>query len=194
MIGPPSAEWTLYELLEYFNAGRDGISNALSVIDFAHYEVHEGNSYKADIVDTSMGATEYIGIAFTTPAAEAGLVHIIMGYVSRASAHLELIESPGVLTGGVALTAFNRDRGNANTSNVIGLKSYDSTVGGHVITGGTVIHDLYTWASKQIGDRDRDSGEMILAPATTYAVKLTADEANGAAQVIIVWYEHVNRA
>lgn len=189
-----SAEVSLYELRQLFFAARDGASDALSVIDFAHHEVHEGNSYKADIVDISMGATEYIGIAFTTPAAEAGLVHIIMGYVSKASAHLELIESPGVLTGGAALTAFNRDRGNANTSNVIGLKSYDSTVGGHVITGGTVIHDLYTWASKQIGDRDRDSEEMILAPATTYAFKLTADEANGAGQLKLVWYEHVNRA
>ena len=188
-----SAEWELEQLRLFFNATRDSTSNALQVIDFPHHEIHQGDSYKADIVDIDMAANDYIGIAFTTPAAAVGRVHAIMAYVSKASAHLELIETPGVLTGGAALTAFNRDRGSAKTTKVTALKSYDSTVGGHVITGGTVIHDLYTWASKQIGDRDRDSEEVVLAPETTYAFKLIADEANGAGQLKVIWYEHVNR-
>ncbi len=168
----------------------DDITEGVVTIDFPHHEIHEGDSYRADYTDTAMGNTEYIGIAFTTPTATTARMHAFAMFSSKASAHLDIIRSPSI-SGGTALTAFNRAEFSTNTSAAANIKSYDSTAG-DAITGGTIIHDLYAFAGKQSGNEKRDDEEIVLKPNTVYGYKLIADEASNAGQVLLNWYEHAD--
>lgn len=173
----------------------DPTSNALFITNFPHHKIHEGSAYLLDIVDTSMGNTEYIGVSFTTPAAVAGKIHLIMSFAAKAASHLDLIEIPQTLTNGTVVVPLNRDRNSDNESALTSVKTYDSTASDVITAGtGTVIHDLYTWADKKTGGESRDTDEIILKASTSYAVKLTADAATNAGHIILSWYEHVDSA
>jgi hypothetical protein len=175
------------------SASFDPTSEALKMISFEHGEIHEGKFFILDLVDTNMANTNYIGISFTTPAAAAGRIHFIMAFASKAAAHLELIEIPQTLTNGTAATPLNRFRDSVNTSGLTSVKTYDSTAGDVITIGtGTIIHDLYAWSDRKIGDKNRDFNEFILKANTSYAVKLTADENTNAGHIILNWYEHID--
>jgi len=159
-------------------------------IDVGHHEVHEGDSYVCGVFDVAMAAADYIGLSFTTPAANKR-IHLLLEFAAKAEATTQLIEIPGTLTNGSAATAYNRDRGSGNSTSVTNLLSYDSTAG-DVMTGGTIIHSVYTWADKKIGASGRDVSEIILAPATSYGFKLIAVAGTNGGAITLNWYEHTD--
>ncbi len=169
----------------------DDISGAAMIITDGHHEVHAGHAYHAMTVDTSSTTADYIGISFTTPTAAVGRMHLLVCWVSKAAAHTELIEAPD-LANGSAHTAYNRARFSDHTSDLSSLLSYNSTVGGATITGGTVLWSEYTWVDFKTGMRSRAQAEWVLAASTSYAVKTTADAVNNAESVCMIWYEHVD--
>jgi hypothetical protein len=181
-----SAEWTLEELRQFFLATKDPTTNALVVISHSEHEAHEGDAYKADAVLASITSGQYFAIGFTTPAAEAGRIHLTVGFIAEAAAHIELLEGPtNTPASGAALAAYNRERASVKTTKVTNLRSYDN-VG---VVGGTAIHDFYSFSDKRQTTAERDEEEWMLAPETAYAVKLTAD-ANGGGQIFLAWSEH----
>ena len=159
----------------------------------AHHKIHEGDSFVVDYIDTEMEDTAYIGVGFTTPAASSGLIHILVAFASKTSAHIDMIESPS-LGQGTSITAFNRRRDSTNVTSVTNLKSYNSADGDTIIVGGgVVVHDFYVWADKKAtGQGGRAVDEFVLAPLTEYAFKLTADAGSNAGQIILNFYEHVD--
>lgn len=186
----PSAEASLWFLQQLLDAARDDVTGGLTTIDLSHHEAHEGDAYKADIIKVSITNAQYLAIGFTTPAAAQGRIHLLVGFISEAAAHLQVLEGPtNTPASGAALTAYNRDRGSAKTTTLTNLRSYDNAG----VVGGVVLHDLYTWSDKRQTTTDRDDEEFILAPETDYALKLIAD-ANGGGQILLDWYEHVSGA
>jgi hypothetical protein len=169
----------------------DDISGAQATISFAHHEIHEEDAYTANFVIPGVtgSITEYLGIGFTTPPAAVKRIHMIGEFQSGAAAHVEVIEIPTVLTGGVTLAAYNHARFSTNVTKLKGLTSYDST-GAGVITGGTAISSLYVWTGNKAGGGARGVAEFILKPETVYAIKLTFDANNNGGHILLNWYEH----
>jgi len=166
----------------------DTVSGVQPVIDAAHFEMHRQYGFVTTLVDTSMANTEYIGLAFTTPAAPKH-VHMMTAFATKAGASLQIIEGP-TLSGGTAATAYNRWRDSTNAAAITNFKKYDSA-GGDSISGGTVIWDRYAWSDKKsTGVLDRNSDELVLKAATVYAIKLTALADTNAGHIEMNWYEY----
>ncbi len=166
----------------------DDLSGAMMTVTDGHHDVHSETAYHAEIVDTTMLITEYIGISFTTPPAATARVHIFIEWGSMSIAHIELLEAPA-LANGSALGSFNRARFSDKATAVTNLKSYDST-GIDTIGGGTQLWAEYGFASFKTGSRSASQDEWVLAPSASYAIKLTADANSNAGQIDLSWYEH----
>ena len=172
-------------------AFRDEITQAAKVIDNAMHQIHVGNSYMAGVFDLSMGDGDFIGIAFTCPATNTKVLHMVCLYNSKASAHMELIEIPETLTGGTAVTPLNRDRNSSNASLIADMKTYKSDDADVITAGsGLIVTFDYTWVDKKEGTRARPLLEIILKPGLVYAVRVETDEASNAAQLGLGWFEH----
>ncbi len=168
----------------------DDITEAVTIVEFPHHEAHEGDAYMAHTVDIAMANNDYIGIVFTTPTSTTARMHMLASFSSKAMVHLDIIRGPSI-SGGTALTAFNRAEFSTNTSAAANMKSYDSTAG-DAITGGTTIHPIYAFAGKQAGNERREDDEIILKSNTVYGFKLIADEASNAGEIQLSWYEHAD--
>ena len=166
----------------------DDISGAAITITDGHHDVHDETAYHAGVVDIAMLITEYIGVSFTTPPAATARVHLFIEWGGKAIAHIELLEAP-TLANGSTLVSYNRARFSGKTTAVTDLLSYDST-GIDTIGGGTQLWAEYGFASFKTGSRSSSQDEWVLAPSTSYAVKLTADANANAGQVDLTWYEH----
>jgi hypothetical protein len=168
----------------------DAMTNAKVGITYEHHELHEGDSFVLSVTDGSMAGTEYIGLAFITPASPKR-VHMVAEWATLGVAHSEIIEG-AVVTGGTAAVPFNRNRANITASAVTSCKTYDSAAG-DTIGGGVTIHSAYAYSAKNQGSEGgRDAQEIILAPQTTYAFKAISDAGGGAITISLHWYEHTD--
>ena len=205
-----SAEWTLEQLRQLWNAARDTASDALGVIDFEHREIHAGDSFVCHYSNTVTNSGEMTVIAFNTPDTPSH-VHVVVEYTATALARALLIEAPSIdLDEGTDLAIFNRDRNNAKTSGVSTIEtvpelneatSYDetqaaganitinaaNTVSEHHIGGGSGPHGTGG------GQLQRD--EYILRQNTQYAVILEAlNNDDNIHNLHVSWYERARRA
>lgn len=204
-----SAESSLAHLLRLLDAVRDGTSNALSILDFEHEEIHAGDSFVCHYANEVTNTGEMTVIAFNTPDT-ARWIHIVVEYTATALARALLIEAPSMTVDqGAALVLFNRDRNSARASVVSSIEtapvvnratSYNevqaaaagitinaaNTVSEHHIGGGSGPHGTGG------GQLQRD--EYILAQNMQYAFILEAltDDTN-IHNLHVSWYEHTNR-
>ncbi len=170
-------------------------------INIGHHEVHQGESFSTDAVDTSMNDGDTIILAFKTMAAPKR-THIVSVFSSLVGAHLELIEGPTWTAESGALNPIsNRRRDSANISALLensGQAAFTAT--GNMIlnptglSGGTIIAPtVYVFGRQNIAaGTARDFAERVLTPDTQYAFRSTADGAANAGQIILVWYEHTD--
>lgn len=171
----------------------DSLTNAQISIDYAHHEIHDGSSFVVSYTDLAMGSGHWLGIGFTTPQGDKKL-HLVAQWATLGIAHAEILEG-ATLTSGTATTATNRNRSSTKTSIIAdSLKAYNSEVGTDNIAGGTTIHETYAFSAKSGGtETGSDRDEIILAPGTTYGIKVTSDAAGGKATLTLHWYEHTDK-
>ena len=171
------------------------------VINVEHHEIHEGGSFLCSTVNATMSDTETLALCFKTPAGTKR-AHMFVGYVSKLSGHLDLLEAPTWTTGsGTQQPIYNRKRLAGMTASVL-LEDTTSTFvanGAMVrnpgsLAGGTSIEQYYTFGKKdKIGGGGHHSDdEWILKPDTLYALRFTADENSNGGQIMLNWYEHTD--
>lgn len=163
-------------------------------IALEHHEIHEGDSY---IVDVKVTAAS-LDLAFKIPSGTKRM-HSVFQWAAESKAHFELCEGRTWNAGtGSTGTIFNRDRNNPNISQVQGDAGGSFVANMSVVqdptgqTGGTVIHDEYSWSDKKQTVRSRDIAEFILKNDETYVAKLTSDDGSKGLHVALHWYEHTD--
>lgn len=168
----------------------DGMTNTLQTINYSHHKIHNGDTFEIRAVDEDLGDNDYLVIAFTTPAAPKRC-HVFWRWNSKVAAHIDVISGP-TLSGGAAAVIVNRNLSSTKTTAVTNATILN-TDDGDSITGGTIEHHEYHFASKStVGGYGRHEGEFILAANTTYAFRLTMDAATNAGWMVISWYEHTD--
>ncbi|MFA9409578.1 MAG: hypothetical protein ACERKJ_12200 [Candidatus Dadabacteria bacterium] len=180
----------------WLKASMDRSTNALSILDYAHHEIHDGNSWH--IYDTSADMSAQVEnaleIQFTTPAASVGLVHAIFGGYVGAAWLFDLREgqTAGGANGAAIVTEVNRRRGSGDGVASHGMTFLkDSEVG----TGGTVLMSKnYGSGSGPFaeGGTAREINEWVLAAATIYQVRALSDNAV-AGNLYMDFYLHVDK-
>lgn len=177
----------------------DDATRAIVTIEYEHYQIHAGSSFKSDINTDDLkneGNNDALHISFTTPDTVRWAHIVIYGWASGA-ADLSIVEAPtGGVVGGNNLAIFNRNR---NSSTISALISTDDTTANQVTqdatapTGGTEIHHWKLGAGKnKIGGDNRGNEEFILNQNTTYSLRLASTVAAIRAQLTIEWYERTN--
>lgn len=175
----------------------DSLTQALSVVQDVHREVHHGDAYYVDIVNTTMGSGDTIVLAFKTSDSER-LAHMLISWSSKVSAHIEFLEAPSWnSSSGSQLSFHNRNRDAPKASALL-----ENTGGSFVateklvkdptsFTGGIVLSRDYIWGDKKSASAvHRDEGEYILKRDTLYAVRLTSDAVSNECYFSMSWYEH----
>jgi len=189
----------------------DTITASKISIDYAHHEIHDGDSFTANYSRTTAATAGHrTGLYIKTPAAGGKLLHLIAQFSSSVAAQYSICETP-TLTANVGTHAnviYNRYRDNVKTSGCFDNAAAPAvnkftTLTEVQIAGdvgyaiGTVIRTAPLVAGsspKPAGGSSRDSQEYILKANTAYIfliTNLTADANNH--EILIDWYEHTNK-
>lgn len=162
-------------------------------INFAHHEVHEGNSYFIATLLATGGAA-LRSISFKTGIGRQ--LHLIINWNTESKATLTLTEGTAITaTTGTQAQIYNKDRNSARMSNVLNNKSGAFVADGKVLidattVGGTVIRTLGTWSDRKQGSKDRGTFEKILKQDTEYEILITSNDGNKGLGLELNWYEH----
>lgn len=175
----------------------DGVHRIVQ-IDSSHHEVHEGESFRSFVVDTTLASAETLSLAFKTPPSP-DLIHLVVEFITNGDAHVELLQAPTWTANQSDTTApiQNARRGERSSfilenTNQAGFVASDvMIVNATGLSGGTAIDTTYTFTANTGGQGGgRDNEEWVLLPDTQYAVVLTSDEASNGGQIKLAWYEH----
>jgi len=185
----------------------DEATNALTVINYDHHEVHGGSSFVCSYNNDCTNTNEMTVIAFNT-ADSNKWVHVIAEASATAAAYFAVYENPSIDNGeGTTLTIYNRDRNSSKTSTVSTIEATPTTgsatsfneaqAAGANITTTTELIRRYIGSGERInasGGDTRGSAEFILAGNTQYAfmVVSTTDDDNTHG-IVLDWYEHTNK-
>lgn len=108
----------------------DPISNIPVVMDLEHHQVHEGETYRAQDVQASLGVTT-VKYSLTVPAASPDISppHMVVSAdIYNGAARVD-IYAEATVAGGTAVPAYNRNRNSSNTATVAVKTGVTSTTG-----------------------------------------------------------------
>ena len=189
----------------------DNLTTAVKVIDYAHHEIHDGNSFTAQYTITTAATDGHrSGIYIKTPAAGGKLVHMTVSFAASTAATYSICEAPTIAanTGTDTSIIYNRYRDNTTTSgclnnaavptaNYITTLSQAEIFADATFATGTVLRTapLTVGAGpKPAGGDSRDTEEYILKAGTAYVFLITNTAASANAHYIqLDWYEHTNK-
>ena len=165
------------------------------IIDWAHAQLHYGNSFMVNVVDDTMGDTDTLIIAFKTGATKK--YNMVIDYIVAVGLKIEVFEGCAWTTStGSKRTIFNRNRQSSKTSliqeDTTGTFGANSGIAENVtgLNGGIAIRTLYAWGEKKgTSAISRGQREIILNTNTKYAIKTTAVGDSNKIQITLDWYE-----
>lgn len=166
----------------------DKYTEALMTVDYAHHEIHSGNTFRVCTTAVSLadnGKQEFVITVGSTPC------HAVYEGNCGGNAMLELYESPTGVSGTNAYTprALNRVTGDSVTtvtsviSNPDAIAADGTSLSGRLVAGGT--------GGNATGGSVGTRIEHVLKPSTVYLLRLTnVAGAAKAASLCLDWYEH----
>lgn len=164
----------------------DIISNIPVVMDFAHHQCHEGESFGVQYYSIAPATIEFaINVPVFSPTINGP--HMTMQLQTYGGAcQLDLYEG-ATYTGGTIMTPYNRNRNNASLPSTV-IRSGVT----NVTTGVLLPHTFIAAATEKQGDTDRVSDEIVLKSNTVYRVVL--EEITATTRVILhfEWYEDLS--
>jgi len=169
---------------------QDDTTEALTTITYPHHEIHGGSSYTCQDTTANLGGEtgDHLQLLFTT-ADVAKRAHLFYHAYGAGACYITLREAPtGGGAGGSAATILNRRRDSAKTSSAIA----SVTKGATASTGGNLLIEHYVGAGTKDGGEVRGTNEWVLAPNTTYALRIY-DTSAITAWIDLSWYEHADR-
>lgn len=167
----------------------DPVTHALNVVNYPHHEIHEGEAYNISAVDTDVDSGAVFSLGFTTGVGSS-FFHLVFDFTTSAQTEITVRDSPG-LSGGTAITAFNRNRTSTNTSAcTCTTNPAISGTGG----SGTVIFQQTVGVKANTGGQARDVSEWILNSGTNYLFVTQSAAANNIISTKLDWYEHESKS
>lgn len=159
----------------------DEVSGAVMVLDYAHHEIHEGDMYHVSGTATK-GIGESYDLLFVTPdtARWAHLVGVVIGSGETAVTFYE----GGTITGGTAVTPYNRNRNSENTPTTLVYHTPSVSDPGTALFTGTF------GAGSRSGGEAREFDEWVLKRNTKYLLRMTSAATGNDLSWAINWYEH----
>jgi len=189
----------------------DEITGAAIQIEFEHHELHEGDKFNAHYEGAVTNIGEETAIAFLTPGASAGRIHMTIDVRADDESVFEFRENPTVvLNQGTAQAPLNRFRDSDNTSAIKdqdlvasnSVSTYDETeaAAANLAAGGAVLESetIAIAAGPPFGavanSQSRGQREWVLKENTIYCVILTASTNNATMhEISLNWCEHVDK-
>ena len=174
-------------------------------IDYAHHQIHEGNSFSISHYEADFDKIENFGVLFTTPNT-LNRIHMFPIVYAGAASLFEICEAPTLDTGNyptVFSAPINRDRNSSTVSTLLSVRAAPVVNrvslkrpgdGIPVTADGTIIHAEMIGSSKQGGGSGgRDNNEYMLKQNTTYYFRLSGSAGgadNTVGSIILSWYEN----
>ena len=172
------------EISKSITSKSDSATNAVTMIEYEHHEIHAGSAFTACRVVTH-GLGNPPNILITTPN-DAKWMHFIFQVVSDNVVSVGFYEGPNYSTG-TALTAFNRNRN--STTVATGALAYDSTDLG--AGKGTLIWTFKAGANKAVTASESERFEFILDQNNQYLLEGVGSNLDSLT-FLMDWYEHQN--
>ena len=172
----------------------DNLFKVPLIMDIAHHEIHEGDTYSATITDVSAASGAYVQGYILTSAVTSPQkrMHMVLSHEGSGLHSFTITEGVTFTSGGAAATPINRRRDSANTSDAQAVRvGGDNLTGGLLIyTGGTVIWSESAGAGRGSGSSSRGTDEWILAPNTAYMFEMMSGATSTSISIQATWYEH----
>jgi len=170
--------------------GMDASTRVLSVIDYAHHEVHDGSAFWA-ANNATLGNAEINTVAITTPNTTKW-AHLLLDISSSAVATFDVLEGVTSLASGAAFTPLNFNRNSAKSSAMVA--SVGDTPGSDPIvpTGGTAIW-TETLGARGIVTSRNNASELILKQNSIYLFRITNGASANNCTILLNWYEHTDK-
>jgi hypothetical protein len=155
-------------------------------VDINHLRLQEGRAFAVGVLrsfSNKLPAGQSIDIAMAFASGVTPVISIFGLCAGDAEGYLY---EGAVVTGGTAVTAVNKNRDSANTSQsaiLVGptVTSLGTMILGQILIGGS---------GKKAGGGDLGSSDLILNDLTTYLFRLTnINGTSHAAEIILEWYE-----
>lgn len=165
----------------------DRSTGAVITIDYAHHEIHDGSHFKGGYQDVTMNTNDVINLLLVTPNTTK-YAHFTMTAQSSGAATVELYEG-GTITGGTAVTIWNRDR---NSTKVATVKLYHTP---SITSDGTKMVTKWiggTGFRADVSGAVRGDSEFILRKNTNYLIRATANANTIKVAIGADWYEHAD--
>ncbi len=175
----------------------DAEAGALVVMAWEHYQIHKGESFRVDVIDTDQDTNDELSLCFTTPNSVTAEIHFFANATATGAATFEIVESPTVdIATGSAISIVNRNRGTTITSTVGTIEVTPTinymTSGSTITSTGVVIRQELGGSStvpSRLALESQNLEEFELATSTIYCVILTANGDNLRTTLEAQWYE-----
>lgn len=164
----------------------DSITNALSIVEYEHHEIHSGSYYRSGYQkDVSNGGTAVM--AFTT-SDSTKWIHFRPAVDGATEHRVQLFENPTSITSGSTLIPRNANRNSTNESTVTVVTdpTYD-------LTGAIPLGNVVVGLGKSTGGNSSSAFEWVLKQNTIYLMIVTnLTVSSNQINIRCQWYEHTN--
>ena len=159
--------------LRVFIGPTDPISDIPVMIDYAHHQVHEGESwqYTYGPAAIAQGAIVYLRVVVANVAPTTRTPHAVMELDTTGQVWLQLYETPTTTAPGTAAAFINRNR------NVGGTPTTTIFTTPTVTAPGAALSAWIVGSGQKAGGGAREALEWDLKSNTTYLYKFTAQDA-----------------
>jgi len=159
----------------------DSVTGALRFIDVPHDEVHQGKSFNACHLDSDVDDAATVNLRLVAPDNDTR-VHLFFDVTGTLAITWEIFEDC-THNAGTAVTAYNKDRNNSNTAELVVTHTASGGADGTRLDAGTF------GDGKKSGGQERGSEEFILDQGKIYLLKATSHAANNRISIRARWYE-----
>lgn len=146
---------------------KDNLTDTTIGIDFAHHEIHDGDSFIASGAMTDVNFEAVFDVWLITPLLDNGKIHVGFSITSNVEFYAEFREMTSTeVFSGTDVSIFNKNRNSANTYNMNKLK--ENCTGVTPSKAYYVLKRLFAGSGKSTGGSSGTSSEIILKPDTYY--------------------------
>lgn len=163
----------------------DELSRAITTVDFAHHELHEGRHFHhSEVTDLGNGATR--DVLLVTPDTNRW-VHLLINVMSESEMSFTFYEDTVTSNNGTAVFTHNSNR---NSTNTAGLSVSHSPTISDV---GNIMQVKHWGSGRGVGGDGRGENEWILKQNAKYLIRVTnATSNNNQTEIELFWYEHIS--
>jgi len=169
---------------------QDKETEAITMIEYEHHEIHSGSSFMVTYFDADVDSTETSDILLVTPnTTKWG--HLIWEISGTLVTTVYIYEAATTSADGTGLTEVNQDRNSSTAATIVATHTPSVT------SAGTEIYSKSFGTSSgpnaKSGGLSHADMEIILKQNTKYLIRVDSDTDNNRISFVLRWYEHTNK-